>query len=52
MLQAVNDEDARVFINEVVVSFIINKGGTKENDVVKQPPERALQLVYKVLRFP
>ena len=52
MLQAVNHEDAWIFVHEVVVSFIINKGGTKENYVVKQPPEGASQLVYQVLRFP
>ena len=38
-------EDARLFINEAVVSFILDKRGTEENYVVKLSPEGASQLV-------
>ena len=38
-------EDARVFVHEAVVGRILNKGGTKEHNVVKLPPEGTTQLV-------
>ena len=41
MLQADNHKDARIIIYEAVVSFILNKGWTEENDVVKLSSERA-----------
>ena len=41
MLHADNHKDARILIHEAVVSFILNKGGAEENDVVKLPPEGA-----------
>ena len=41
MLQADNHEDARVFIDESVVGCILDKGGAKEHNVVKLPPEGA-----------
>ena len=49
MLLADNHKDIWVFVHEVVISCILNKGGAEENDVVKLPPEGAPQLVYKVL---
>ena len=52
MLKADNHEDARVFVHEAVVGDILNKGGAKEHNVVKLPPEGPSQLVYKVLRLP
>ena len=39
-------------MHEAVISFILNKGGAEENNVVKLPPEGASQLVYKALRLP
>ena len=41
MLQADNHKDVRVFVREAVVSCILNKGGAKEHNVVKLPPEGA-----------
>ena len=52
MLLADNHKDVWVFVHEVVISCILNKGGAEENDVVKLPPEWASQLVYKVLCLP
>ena len=39
MLQANNHKDARILINEAIISFILNKGWTEENDLVKLSPE-------------
>ena len=39
MLLADNHEDVRVFIHEAVVNGILNKGGAKEQNVVKASPE-------------
>ena len=52
MLWADNHKDVWVFVHEVVISCILNKGGAEENDVVKLPPEWASKLVYKVLCLP
>ena len=52
MLHADNHKDVWIFVHEVVISCILNKGGTEENDVVKLPPEGTPQLIYKVLCLP
>ena len=49
MLQAGDDKDVRVAVHEVLISFIFNKGGAEEHDVVKLAPEGAPQLVEKIL---
>ena len=51
MLLADNHKDVWVFVHEVVIGCILNKGGAEENDVVKLPPERATKLVYRLLCF-
>ena len=49
MLQAGNDKDVRVAVNEALVRLIFNEGRAEEHDVVKLAPERATQLVEKIL---
>ena len=45
MLQADNHEDAWIFVHEAVVGGILSKGGAKQHNVVKLPPEGATQFV-------
>ena len=52
MLQADNHKDVWIFVHEVVVGGVLNKGGTEENDVVKLPLEGTTNLVYKILCLP
>ena len=49
MLQAGNHPDVRVAVHEAIVCLVFDKGGAEEHDVVKLAPERAPQLVQKVL---
>ena len=51
VLQAGDDPDVRVAVHETLVRLILNEGGTEEHDVVKLTPERAAQLVEKILRL-
>ena len=51
MLQAGDDKDVRVAVNEALVRLIFNEGRAEEHDVVKLAPERPAQLVEKILRF-
>ena len=49
MLQAGNDPDVRVAVHEALVCLVLDKGGAEEHDVIKLAPERAPQLVQKIL---
>ena len=49
VLQAGDDPDVRVAVHKAFVRFVLNEGGAEENDVVKLAPERAAQLVKKIL---
>ena len=49
VLQAGNDPDVRIAVHEALVRSIFNEGGAEEHDVVKLAPERAAQLVEKIL---
>ena len=49
MLQAHDHKDVRIAVHETFVSFIFNKGGAEEHNVVKLALEGAPQLVQKIL---
>ena len=49
MLQAGNHKDVRIAVHEALISGVLDKGGAKENDVVKLAFEWAPKLVQKVL---
>ena len=51
VLQAGNDPDVRVAVHEALVRLVFNERGAEEHDVVKLAPERAAQLVEKILCF-
>ena len=51
VLQAAHDKDVRVAVHEALVRLVLNEGGAEEYDVVKLAPERAAQLVEKILRL-
>ena len=51
MLQAGNYPDVRIAVHEAIVCLVLDKGGAEEHDVVKLAPERAPQLVQKILSF-
>ena len=51
VLQAGYDPDVRVEVHEAFVCLVFNERGAEEHDVVKLAPERAAQLVEKILRL-
>ena len=51
MLQAGNYKDVRIAVHEALISYVLDKSGAEEHDVVKLASEGAPQLVQKVLCF-
>ena len=49
VLQAAYDKDVWVAVHEALVRLVFNECGAEEHDVVKLAPERAAQLVEKIL---
>lgn len=51
LLWAANYKNVRVVVQESVVGFIVDKGWSYQNDVIKLASTRSPQLIYKVFGF-